>query len=123
MPSVDQPIRLVIVDDHEMVRDGLKAMLSRHSGAVVVGEASDRDSTLRAVREHHPDVVLLDVRLKGYSGLDLCAELLRNDPECRVVFLTVYDDEQYLFQALRASCSSASTAPSWSAISSVCSTA
>jgi len=102
MRNVEQPIRLVIVDDHEMVRDGLKVMLSRHRGAVVVvGEGSDRDSALRAVREQHPDVVLLDVRLKGESGLDLCAELLRNDPDCRVVFLTVYDDEQYLFQALR----------------------
>lgn len=98
----DQPIRLVIVDDHQMVIDGLKAMLSRHSGAVeVVGEARDRDQAVQVVREADPDVVLLDVRLKGESGLDLCADLLRQDPECKVVFLTVYDDEQYLFQSLR----------------------
>ncbi|CAN5312385.1 response regulator transcription factor [soil metagenome] len=96
------PIRLVIVDDHQMVRDGLKAMLSRHPDRVaVVGEASDRDTTLRAIREHDPDVVLMDVRLRGESGLDLCADLLRDDAARRVVFLTVYDDEQYLFQALR----------------------
>ncbi|MDQ3932516.1 MAG: response regulator transcription factor [Actinomycetota bacterium] len=85
-----------------MVIDGLKAMLSRYPHeVVVVGEARTRDETLAVAREADPDVVLLDVRLKGDSGLDLCTEILRYKPRCRVVFLTVYDDEQYLFQALR----------------------
>ena len=95
-------LRVVLVDDHQMVIDGLKAMLSRYPGDVsVVGEARTRDDALAALREVDPDVVLLDVRLKGDSGLDLCSEILRLKPDCRVVFLTVYDDEQYLFQALR----------------------
>lgn len=104
MPMMEgEPLRLVLIDDHQIVIDGLKAMLSRHPAeVVVVGEASDRETALRVVTDVDPDIVLLDVRLKGESGLDLCAELVARVPERRVVFLTVYDDEQYLFQALRA---------------------
>ncbi len=97
-----RPLRVVLVDDHQIVLDGLRAMLSRHSDRVeVVGEASTRARTLEVVAATDPDVVLLDVRLRGESGLDLCGDLLRRKPSRKVVFLTVYDDEQYLFQALR----------------------
>jgi len=67
----------------------------------VVGESSDARDAVRIVAGLAPDAVLLDVRLRGSSGLDLCTEILRHRPECKVVFLTVYDDEQYLYQALR----------------------
>ncbi|MGI8576013.1 MAG: response regulator [Egibacteraceae bacterium] len=97
------PIRVVLVDDHQMVIDGLKAMLGRQQDRIqVIGEAQTRDETLAAVREHEPEMVLLDIRLSGESGLDLCNEIHSHDPNCKVVFLTVYDDEQYLFQALQA---------------------
>jgi DNA-binding NarL/FixJ family response regulator len=96
------PITLVIVDDHQMVLDGLKAMLAPYQDQVrIVGESSDSGTALRLVSELKPDAVLLDVRLRGASGLDLCTEILRAQPGCKVVFLTVYDDEQYLYQALR----------------------
>jgi DNA-binding NarL/FixJ family response regulator len=96
------PLRVVLVDDHQMVLDGLKAMLSRHADKIeVVGEASTRARALEVIGATDPDIVLLDVRLRGESGLDLCADLLRRKPSRKVVFLTVYDDEQYLFQALR----------------------
>src|SRR5450631_898376 len=95
-------LRVFLVDDHEMVLHGLVAMLSRFPEQVaVVGTASTPDDALAAVAELDPDVVLCDVRLRGSSGLDLCAALLRVQPTRKVVFLTVYDDEQYLFQALR----------------------
>ena len=98
-----QPIRAVLVDDHQMVLDGLSAMLRPHGHRVqIVGQATDAAAATGLVRDLQPDVVLLDVRLKASSGLDLCRELLQRFPETRVVFLTVYDDEQYLFQALRA---------------------
>lgn len=96
------PIRVVLVDDHQMVLDGLRAMLHAYQDRVeVVGEASDPREAIDLVTTTAPEAVLLDVRLKGASGLDLCAEILQRTPTCKVVFLTVYDDEQYLFQALR----------------------
>jgi DNA-binding NarL/FixJ family response regulator len=95
-------LRVFLVDDHEMVLHGLVAMLSRFPDQVtVVGTASTHDDALVAIADLDPEVVLCDVRLRGSSGLDLCAALLRVDPARKVVFLTVYDDEQYLFQALR----------------------
>ena len=96
------PMRLVIVDDHQMVLDGLKAMLGPYTDQVlVVGEASDPGEAVSLVTTLDPDAVLLDVRLRGASGLDLCGDILAARPACKVVFLTVYDDEQYLYQALR----------------------
>jgi DNA-binding NarL/FixJ family response regulator len=97
-----RPMRLVIVDDHQMVLDGLKAMLGPYREQVeVAGEASDPAEAVRLVTALSPDAVLLDVRLRGASGLDLCGDILAARPACKVVFLTVYDDEQYLYQALR----------------------
>ena len=97
-----RPMRLVIVDDHQMVLDGLKAMLGPYRQQVqVVGEASDPAEAVSLVTSLDPDAVLLDVRLRGASGLDLCGDILAAHPSCKVVFLTVYDDEQYLYQALR----------------------
>ncbi|HWG63192.1 MAG TPA: response regulator transcription factor [Streptosporangiaceae bacterium] len=95
-------ISVVIVDDHQMVLDGLKAMLRPYEEQVkIVGESSEPSDAVRMVTELEPDAVLLDVRLRGASGLDLCTDILRVQPGCKVVFLTVYDDEQYLYQALR----------------------
>src|ERR1700727_188842 len=98
-----RPVRIVLVDDHEIVLQGLKAILARFTGEVrVVGEAVDADAALGVVTALDPDVVLSDVRLRGSSGLDLCRQLLERDPARKVVLLSAYDDEQYLFQALRA---------------------
>jgi len=96
------PTRLLIVDDHQMVLDGLRAMLSAYQGNVqIVGEACAPEDAIALVGDVEPDIVLLDIRLQGTSGLDLCSAILRRRPECKVVFLTVYDDEQYLYQAIR----------------------
>jgi len=96
------PLRVVIIDDHQMVLDGLRAMLGPYRDQVeIVAESSDPADALQAVTGAGPDVVLLDIRLRGASGLDLCQDILAALPACKVVFLTVYDDEQYLFQALR----------------------
>jgi DNA-binding NarL/FixJ family response regulator len=98
-----RPVRVVMVDDHEMVLEGLKAMLARFAGRVrVVGQAASAEEAQPMVAALSPDVVLCDVRLRGSSGLDLCRRLIEHDPDCRVLLLSVYDDEQYLFQALRA---------------------
>jgi DNA-binding NarL/FixJ family response regulator len=100
--TVTSPVRLVLVDDHEMVIEGLKAMLAGFGNKVrVVGQAVGVQRAVSVVDSLDPDVVLCDVRMQGSSGLDLCLALRQSNPERKVVMLSVYDDEQYLFQALR----------------------
>jgi DNA-binding NarL/FixJ family response regulator len=100
------PVRVVVVDDHEMVIQGLKAMLAGHRDRVrVVGEAVGAESAMSVIVGLAPDVVLCDVRMQGSSGLDLCRAVRERDPERKIVLLSVYEDEQYLFQAMRAGAS------------------
>jgi DNA-binding NarL/FixJ family response regulator len=102
MTSGGPAVRLVLVDDHEMVIEGLKAMLAAFSDRVeVVGQAFGAERALSVIQQLDPDIVLCDVRMQGASGLDLCLQLRESDPKRKVVMLSVYDDEQYLFQALR----------------------
>jgi DNA-binding NarL/FixJ family response regulator len=100
----NRPLRLVLVDDHEMVLEGLKAVFARFRGRIrVVGQAVTTTEAEHLVATLDPDVVVADVRMRGpLSGLDLCRRLVGADPKRRVVLLSAYDDEQYLFQALRA---------------------
>ncbi len=100
--AIRPPVRLLLVDDHQVVLEGLASMLASQSSRVVIAAATTTaEEAVRLAAERQPDVVLLDVRLRGASGLDLCAELVKRHPGLKVVFFTVYDDEQYLFQALR----------------------
>src|SRR5690606_36404310 len=98
------PLRLLLVDDHEMVLEGLKALLARFPGRVrVVGQAVSAEDAEKAAASLDPDIVVADVRLRGsMSGLDLCRVLRGADAGRKVVLLSAYDDEQYLYQALRA---------------------
>jgi DNA-binding NarL/FixJ family response regulator len=99
-------LSLVLVDDHEMVLHGLRAMLAHFPGQVeIVGQATTAAAALTVIAEHRPDVVLCDVRIGKESGLDLCRQITAQYPATKVVLLTVYDDEHYLFQALRAGAS------------------
>ncbi|MBC7303631.1 MAG: response regulator transcription factor [Nocardia sp.] len=96
------PLKLVLVDDHEMVLHGLDAMLGHFPDEVViVGQSTTDTAALRMVAEHRPDIVLCDVRIGKASGLDLCRQITVQYPASKVVLLTVYDDEHYLYQALR----------------------
>ncbi len=96
------PLKLFLVDDHEVILDGITAMLRRHSQKVeIVGVASRSEEATNLVSKLKPDIALVDVRLKSESGLDLCRELLKKISTLKVVFFTAYDDEHYLFQALR----------------------
>jgi DNA-binding NarL/FixJ family response regulator len=97
-----EPLRIVLVDDHEMVLQGLTTILGRFLGRVrVVGQALDADAARKLAGTLHPDIILCDVRLRGSSGLDLCRKILERDPAAKVVLLSAYDDEQYLYQAMR----------------------
>ena len=92
----------MLVDDHEMVLHGLTAMLTHFADDVlIVGTATSLDQARRVIEESRPDLVLSDVRLGRDSGLDLVRELAGTHPSVKAVLLTVYDDEHYLFQALR----------------------
>ncbi len=100
------PIRTVMVDDHEMVLHGVQAMLAHFGEDVaIVGTATSLDAALDVAHAEKPDVMLCDIRLGRDSGLDLCRRVKDLLPDVRVVFLTVYEDEQYLYQALRAGAS------------------
>jgi DNA-binding NarL/FixJ family response regulator len=95
-------VRLVLVDDHEMVIEGLKAMLGPFSGRVdVVGHVVGAEHAIDVIEDLNPDIALCDVRMRGSSGLELCQQLRERVPECKVVMLSVYDDDQYLYEALR----------------------
>lgn len=95
-------IRILIVDDHDLLREGVRALLSQEPGFEVVGEAGDGQEAVRAVRDLRPDVVLMDVNLPGgLGGLEATEAILADRPETRVIMLTQYDQREYIKRALR----------------------
>ncbi|KAF0151103.1 MAG: putative NarL family two-component system response regulator, partial [Ignavibacteria bacterium] len=97
--------RIIIVDDHEVVRLGLKSLLERHPHFEVIGEAGTAKEALEQVERLLPDVVLMDIRLPGTSGIEACEEITKNFPEIRVIMLTSYAEDDMLFSAIRAGAS------------------
>jgi two-component system, NarL family, response regulator DevR len=97
--------RILLVDDHEVVRLGLKALLERHPQFDIVGEASSAREALELVANNHPDVVVMDIRLPGTSGIEACEEITSRFPETRVLMLTSYAEDEMLFSAIRAGAS------------------
>ena len=97
--------RILLVDDHEVVRLGLRALLDHHAQFEVVGEAATAKEALEQVARLHPDIVLMDIRLPGTSGIEACEEIVRQFPETRVVMLTSYAEDEMLFSAIRAGAS------------------
>lgn len=94
-------IRVLIVDDHQLIREGLQKVLSLQEGIAVVGEAATGEEALRLARELRPDVVLLDINLPGMDGVKVC-EALRDEGIAGVIALTVYDDDEHVFAAVKA---------------------
>lgn len=94
--------RILLVDDHEIVRLGLKALLDRHPHFEVVAEAGTAREALRLVEQHSPDVVVMDVRLPGGSGIDACEIITEEYPDTQVIMLTSYAEDEMLFSAIRA---------------------
>jgi DNA-binding NarL/FixJ family response regulator len=97
--------RILLVDDHEVVRLGLKSLLERHPQFDVVGEASTAREAIEVVNTTHPDVVVMDIRLPGMSGIEACEEITGRFPETKVIMLTSYAEDEMLFSAIRAGAS------------------
>ena len=95
-------IRVLIVDDHAMVRRGLQSLLSLYRDIEVVGEAGDAASAVQAAVELSPEVILLDIRLPGPSGIEAAQRLRKEAPEARIIALTAHDNDEYILEALRA---------------------
>src|SRR5476651_2323872 len=95
-------IRIVIADDHEVVRVGIKALLHQHSDLLVVGEAATGEEAIEQVEVLNPDVVVMDIRMPGMSGVDACRRITQQSPSTRVVILTSFAEDELLFAAIRA---------------------
>ena len=98
-------IRVVVVDDHTLIRQGIVGLLNSQPDIEVVGEAGDGHEALAAAIELVPDVLLMDISMPGMSGLAATAEVKARCPDVHVLILTIHDREDYLFQALRAGAS------------------
>ncbi len=97
--------RIVLVDDHEVVRLGLKSLLERHPQFEVVGEAGSAREALEQVAALKPEIVLMDIRLPGTSGIEACEEIVDKYPGTKVIMLTSYAEDEMLFSAIRAGAS------------------
>ncbi len=95
-------IRAILADDHELVRAGIRALLQNIPGVDVVGEASNGEEALQLVASLQPDVALLDIAMPGLNGLETAARMTGTFPNVRVIMLSMYADEEYVLQALRA---------------------
>ncbi|MFD5089249.1 response regulator [Amycolatopsis thailandensis] len=102
-----KPIRVLLVDDHALIRDGLRSALAQESGFTVVGEAADGFMAVKMVKALSPDVVLMDITMPRMNGLQATREICGPDAAVRtkVIILTLYDQDEHVFEALRAGAS------------------
>lgn|SRR5512143_2943974 len=100
MPPTDQPIRVLIVDDHPVVRRGVRSLLTGYLDIDVVGEAENAAEVLPLLASHPTDVILLDIQMKGLTGIEVARRVRQAQPAVKIIILTTYDDEGYLQEAL-----------------------
>lgn len=98
MPS----IRILLADDHAVVREGLAAMISRRADMQVVAEAADGAHAVELARQHQPDVILMDLRMPGMGGVEAIRHIRAERPEARIIVLTTYDGDEDIYRALQA---------------------
>lgn len=100
--TTNQPVRVLVVDDQQIIQQGLVTILKYQPGLEVVGTAANGQEALEQALRLRPDVVLMDVRMPVLDGVAATARLRRELPDCRVLMLTTFDDEEYVMEALRA---------------------
>ena len=98
----DKPLRVLIVDDHEVVREGLRSLLNRREAISVVGEAGTVAAAVEEAARLRPDVVIMDVRLPDGSGVEACREIRQENPDTKVIMLTSYADDEAVFASILA---------------------
>ncbi len=102
LPRADAPaVRIVVADDHAVVRAGIRQVLERGEGMQVVAEAADGVEALAAVREHAPDIIVLDISMPRRTGLEVTRDLRADGREVGIVILSMFDDPEYVLQAVR----------------------
>lgn len=94
-------IRILIADDHALLREGIKNVLELEHDFAVIGEAADGEETLRKVAELDPDVLLLDINMPHYNGLEVVKQLQNSQPDTKIIVLTIHDDESYVLEVVR----------------------
>jgi two-component system response regulator NreC len=94
-------IRLLLVDDHEVVRTGLRMLLENQPDLEIVGEASTGAEALEMAAQHQPDVIVMDITLPDLSGIEVARQIKRSQPGIAIVALTIHEDEQYFFEMLQ----------------------
>jgi DNA-binding NarL/FixJ family response regulator len=100
--SEDKRIRLILADDHAMVRTGTRQLLERQADLHIVGEASDGEEAVRLAKELQPDVVVMDVRMPRMSGVEATRRIKTECPDVKILILTAHDDDEYVFALLQA---------------------
>ncbi len=101
-PADRPPLRVLLVDDQRLMREGLRILLELESDIRVVAEAEHGQQALQAFEEHRPDVVLMDIRMPVMDGVEATRRLLNDHPEAKVLILTTFDDDAYVLEGLRA---------------------
>lgn len=97
-----KPLRVLLADDHKLFRAGIRSLLSELRYIEIVAEAADGDEAIALAREHRPDIVLMDISMKGLSGLEAAARIHTEMPSVRVIMLSMHDGDEHVAQALHA---------------------
>ena len=95
-------IKVILVDDHTIVRDGIKALIAGQEDIIIIGEASSGRDLLSLLKSGQPEIILLDISLPDYSGIELCEIIKRDYSNIQVLFLSMYTSEEYIFNAIKA---------------------
>ncbi|MDH3346827.1 MAG: response regulator transcription factor [Desulfobulbaceae bacterium] len=99
------PIKIVVVDDHEIIRDGLCSLIEQQQGYEIVGQAENGREAIQVVRREKPDVVIMDLSMPEMNGIDATSQIVSEFPECRIIILSMHSDKRFVTGALKAGAS------------------